>query len=197
MLVPIKAFWAAKGRLDGALDAAGRADLARRLATTVLAAAAPLPAFVVCDDDDVAAFALALGAGVIRQPAPGLNVGVQHAVAVLAADGHPVVLVAHADLPRATDLSGIAARTAVDRIVVVPDRHAQGTNVLAVPTGAGFRFAYGPGSFAAHRAEATRLGLAIDVVADDDLGWDVDTPDDLVADAVRAATTSPGPRPPA
>ena len=64
-------------------------------------------------------------------------------------------------------------------MVVVPDRHGDGTNVLLVPTGAGFEFAYGPGSFAAHLAEAERLGLPVEVVHDDDLAWDIDTPEDL------------------
>ena len=39
---------------------------------------------------------------------------------------------------------------------LVPDRRLDGTNVLAVPTEAGFRFAYGAGSFGRHRAEAQR-----------------------------------------
>ena len=35
-----------------------------------------------------------------------------------------------------------------------PDRHDEGTNVVSVGTRAGFRFAYGPGSFSRHAAEA-------------------------------------------
>ena len=50
-----------------------------------------------------------------------------------------------------------------------------------VPTGVGFRFAYGPGSFAAHVAEAERLGVAWRSLLDPDLAWDVDDPEDLVA----------------
>jgi 2-phospho-L-lactate guanylyltransferase len=64
----------------------------------------------------------------------------------------------------------------------VPDRHGDGSNVLAVPTGAGFSFSYGPGSFDAHRAEARRLELAFEVIDDPDLAWDVDGPDDLPFD---------------
>lgn len=181
MLVPIKGFGTAKARLGGALDAPQRAALARRLAGGVLAAAAPLPTFVVCDDDDVAAFATAAGAGVIRQPRPGLNPGVQHAVAELAAAGHGLVVVAHADLPEPGGLGAVAAEATTDRVVLVPDRHDEGTNVLAVPAGAGFRFAYGTGSAAAHRAEAARLGLTLHEVRDAALGWDVDVPADLTS----------------
>ena len=179
MLVPIKAFSGAKARLGAALDAAQRVELSRRLAAGVLAAAAPHPTWVVCDDDEVAALAEAAGASVVRQPVPGLNQGVQHAVEHLAGLGVAVVLVAHADLPEPAGLPAVADVAAVDRVVIVPDRHGEGTNVLAVPAAAGFRFAYGRASAAAHRAEAARLGLPVHEVLDAALGWDVDVPDDL------------------
>jgi 2-phospho-L-lactate guanylyltransferase len=51
--------------------------------------------------------------------------------------------------------------------------------VAVVPVGAGFRFAYGPGSHARHVAEAQRLGLPWRSLPDPDLGWDVDEPADL------------------
>lgn len=178
VLVPIKGFATAKARLDGALDAGGRAALARELAATVLAAAAPLPVLVVCDDDEVAEFAQHHGAEVLRQREPGLNAAVAEGVAHLAASGVTRAVIAHADLPRATKLSPLADGSGV---VLVPDRDEDGTNVLVVPTGAGFRFAYGSGSFLAHRGEAERIGLTVNVVHDDDLALDVDTAEDLAA----------------
>ncbi len=42
-----------------------------------------------------------------------------------------------------------------------------------------FSFAYGPGSFRAHRAEATRLGLPCGCCAIPDLAYDVDWPADV------------------
>jgi 2-phospho-L-lactate guanylyltransferase len=192
VLVPIKAFTAAKGRLDGALDAAGRAELARSLAAGVLAAAAPLPVLVVCDDDEVARFATTRRAGVHRQRAPGLNAAVAEGVDHLAAQRFDRVVVAHADLPRP---QGLAALAAGDGVLLVPDRDDDGTNVLVVPASAGFRFAYGPGSFSAHLAEAERLGLAATIVRDDDLAWDVDTAEDLAGlDDLGALGRSSGPR---
>ncbi len=56
-----------------------------------------------------------------------------------------------------------------------------GSNVVCVPTGTGFRFHYGPGSFARHRAEAQRLGMRCRVVRDPELTWDVDVPADIPA----------------
>ncbi len=176
VLIPVKAFTDAKGRLAGAVDADGRADLARAMATTVVAAAAPLPVTVVCDDDGVDAWARSVGAAVIRVHGPGLNRAVEAGVAALAADGVPQVVIAHADLPRATRLDHCAA---TQGITLVPDRNLDGTPVLSVPTDAGFRFAYGPGSYAAHVAEAERLGLPWRSLHDPDLAFDVDDPADL------------------
>ena len=178
VLIPVKAFGAAKGRLAQVLDAEARADLARSMAAIVVAAAAPLPVTVVCDDDDVDAWARSVGADVVRVEGPGLNRAVEVGMDALAADGVAMVVVAHADLPRATRLDHCAG---FDGITLVPDRHHDGTPVAAVPTGTGFRFAYGSGSFAAHVAEAERLGLAWRSLLDPDLAWDVDGPDDLAA----------------
>jgi 2-phospho-L-lactate guanylyltransferase len=61
-----------------------------------------------------------------------------------------------------------------------------------VPTAVDFRFAYGPGSFRRHVAEARRLGVGVRVVRDRDLAFDVDVPDDLVElGATLEASTTP------
>ena len=62
VVVPVKAFDQAKVRLASALDPRERADLARHMAEIVLLAADPLPAVVVCDDDEVRAWAERSGA---------------------------------------------------------------------------------------------------------------------------------------
>ena len=174
--VPVKAFSRANGRLAPVLDAEARAALARIMADRVLAAAHGLPVTVACDDEEVAAWARAGGASVAWTPGTDLNGAVTAGVAGLAADGVARVVVAHADLPDAEDLRGVASG---EGVTAVPDRRDDGTNVLALPTGAGFVFAYGPGSFHLHRAEAARLGLPFTVVRAQDLTRDVDSPDDL------------------
>ena len=176
VLVPVKAFAQAKVRLGPRLDPATRAELARAMAAKVLRAAAPLPCFVVCDDEEVRAWSERQGATAIWTPGLGLNGAVEAGVAHLAAAGIETAVVVHADLPLATELAWLARGP---EATLVPDRRRDGTNALAVPTGAGFRFAYGAGSFAAHRTEAARLGLAARLVPDEHLGWDVDHPDDL------------------
>ena len=176
VVVPVKAFRSAKLRLADVLDPTERQALARRLAEVVVAAAAPLTAVVVCDDDEVRDWAVGAGAQVVWCPDRGLNGAVADGVAALRDDGVATAIVAHADLPLARELAWIAGFPGV---TLIPDRRHDGSNVVAVPTAAGFEFAYGAGSFARHRAEAARLELPVRIVDDPALGWDVDLPADL------------------
>ena len=178
VLVPVKAFADAKVRLAPALPAPERAALARWMGERVLAAAGGLPVAVACDDDEVAGWAAAQGALVVWAPGRGLNGAVQDGVDHLAGLGAGRVVVAHADLPLASDLPRVAR---FDGVTVVPDRRDDGSNVVCVPTGAGFRFAYGPGSFARHLAQAAALDLPRRVLRVPELCWDVDVPADLAA----------------
>lgn len=176
VVIPVKSFDLAKERLSAALAAGARADLARSMAERVVAAARPLPTFVVCGSGDVARWAASVGADVIWLPEPGLNRAVDFACRQLASDGYRRVIIAHGDLPLARSLGWVAD---FDGVTIVPDRRGEGTNVMAVPLGTDFAFHYGEGSAGAHQAEARRHGLAIRIVADGSLGWDVDTPTDL------------------
>ena len=176
VLVPIKAFAEAKVRLAPALDAGSRAALAEAMAAQVLVAAASLPVAVVCDDPGVADWARRHGALVVWEPGRGLNRAVEAGVLRLAEAGVERVIVAHGDLPLAHDLGALGRGPGV---TLVPDRRDDGTNVICLPATAPFRFAYGPGSFSHHRAEATRLRLPLTIVRDARLAFDVDVPADL------------------
>lgn len=178
VLVPVKSFARAKVRLAPALDEAHRATLARAMAELVLAAAAPLPVAVVCDDDEVAAWARTRGAEVEWTPGLGLNGAVQTAIDRRREAGVARAVVAHGDLPFAEGLTEFAVADD-DELVIAPDRRGRGSNVVSLPTGSGFVVAYGDGSFERHCAEAAARGLRVRVVHNEGLGWDVDEPDDL------------------
>lgn len=178
VLVPVKAFRHAKARLAPSLSSHQRRQLAVLMADRVLAAAAPLPVAVVCDDEEVATWADDRGALVLPEPGRGLNGAVTAGVARLAEAGATEVVVVHADLPLARGLARLAGHGGA---TLVPDRRQDGTNALAVPARSGFRFSYGPGSFARHRREAERLGLPTRVLHVPDLAWDVDVPADIPA----------------
>lgn len=182
VLVPVKGFAAAKQRLAGVLSAADRAALVRHMAERVIAAAAPLPVHVVCDDEAVATWAEGAGTQVLWRPGHGLNGAVADGVASLAKLGITDVLVAHADLPLAHDLATVIRP---GLITLIPDRHDDGTNVIALPARLAFRFRYGPGSFRHHLTEARRHGLGVRVWRDPDLGLDVDLPADLALASMK------------
>ena len=175
VVVPIRSFRAGKGRLAGVLSDADRAALARTMAQRVLDAAAPLPVYVVTSDEEVVAFASDNGAKVVADGG-SLNAAADAGRAAVAADGFAMVIVAHADLADPTPFAWVAD---FDGVTLVPDRHGGGSNVMALPTRADFTFAYGEGSRARHEAEARARGLALRVVDDASLGWDVDEPSDL------------------
>ncbi len=192
LLVPLKSFHQAKARLAESLDDAARVSLVRRLASRVLAAAGDLPIFVVCDDGDVADWSIRRGALALYAPGLGLNGAVTAGVEFLGALGFDLVVVAHADLPFVEGLDRFGSEGAV---TIAPDRREDGTNVIAIPSDASFRFAYGPGSFERHLGEAERLRLPTTIVRDDKFATDIDVPADLaeleasVLDRPETATT--------
>jgi 2-phospho-L-lactate guanylyltransferase len=176
VLVPVKAFHLAKLRLAPALSPERRQELARRMATQVVRSATGLPVAVVCDDAAVAEWATSLGARVVWEPGRGLNLAVQEGFRQLRELGVHDVVVAAGDLPLATDLRWV---TRFDGITLVPDRRQDGTNVIGLPAGTDFTFAYGPGSFARHLRNARQSGHPVRVVRSSPLAWDVDLPEDL------------------
>jgi 2-phospho-L-lactate guanylyltransferase len=178
VLIPVKRFEEAKGRLAPALSPPRRAALARTMAEQVVRSAGNLPVAVVCDDRAVAAWARNLGALVIWEPGRGLNGAVHEGVRHLAEAGTRLVVVAAGDLPLAEDL---VWATRYPGVTIVPDRRHEGTNVLAVPTDVHFEFTYGPGSFGRHLDQARQLGVPVRVVNAPGLAWDVDLPADLLA----------------
>lgn len=177
VLVPVKRFAAAKGRLRGVVSDEQRAQLARWLAERVLDAVAELPTFVACDDEEVASWARARGARVIWGAGLGLNGAVDDGIARIVADGAEHVIVSHADLPRPDRLAEVATPATV---TLVPDRRRDGTNVMAFPADAVLRASYGGGSFRRHLAQACEFEhVAVEVRDDVDLSLDLDTRVDL------------------
>jgi 2-phospho-L-lactate guanylyltransferase len=178
--IPIRAFALGKARLAEHLPADARAQLARRWAEQVVGAAGARPTVVVSSDRAVRAWARRLGCALVDDPG-SLDAAADAGRLWARARGLTRVVIAHADLPRARSLDGVARDGDLPIVALVPCHRDDGTPVLSVPVTLDFRFAYGPGSFRRHAAEARRLGAALRVVRDRDLAFDVDLPDDLVA----------------
>lgn len=182
-LMPVKRFGAAKGRLTGHLTAAQRSRLARWLANRVAAAAAPLPLFIACDDEEVAGWADGIGAEVLWSAGLGLNGAVDSGRATITGKGFDHVVIVHSDLPLARDLATLVEP---GTITLVPDRVRDGTNVMVLPSTADVSASYGARSFGAHFTAALATGLPTRVIDHPALSLDVDTPVHLAHPAIRA-----------
>jgi 2-phospho-L-lactate guanylyltransferase len=173
-VVPLKDFDLAKERLraGGATDVT---DLARSLAVNVLAHCAPRHVIVLSESTVITRFALEQGVEVRESGAASLNEAVQEAYGALGAR-YERLLIVHGDLRTPDGLGSFAPPPGV---TIVTDHHGRGTNLLVVPTGLDYRFAYGPDSAERHRLEAERLGVATSVITDSPWRFDVDEPEDL------------------
>ena len=188
VLVPVKRFTAAKGRLTGVLADDDRARLAEWLASGVLDVVAEIPTFVACDDRHVAAWATRMGAQVIWGADLGLNGAVDDGVRHIVAHGFDHVLVTHADLARPDALLDIARPGS---ITLVPDRRNDGTNVMSFPASHPIEASYGAASFARHLAQALAWGsVPVEVRSDPYLSLDLDTARDLAHPLIQEVLPS-------
>jgi len=183
VLIPVKRFTAAKGRLTGVLSGDDRAALAEWMATRVVDTVAEVPTFVACDDEQVASWARARGAQIIWGAGLGLNGAVDDGVAHISAAGFDQILISHADLARPAGLLDVVRP---DTITLVPDRRHDGTNVMSFPTATPLHASYGGGSFDRHVLQALAItSTIVEVRSDLDLALDLDTPRDLAHPLIR------------
>lgn len=184
IIVPHRGLEAAKTRLAPVLDPGDREALARGLLSRVLGVAREACADVVVITPSEALRPLVeeAGARLAVQRGMGLNAGLEQARAEALLDGVRSLAVLHGDLP---NLSADDVRTLLEAIpagggvAIAPDRAATGTNGLAQLPADAVPFAFGPDSFARHRASAAERGLATVVVERSGLAFDLDTPADL------------------
>lgn len=188
-IVPVGAFDGAKSRLGDALDAEERQALVEGLLTRTVMAALAVDrlddVLVVSPDREVLARAATLGARTLRQRTVGLNPGIREARTDVVAGEADAIVVLPIDLPFVDPAAVAVVAEAIHAapngagVVLVPDRHGTGTNVLAVRPPDGIDVAFGPDSRAAHRA-AAETAEATYIELDGPLTIDLDTPDDLV-----------------
>jgi 2-phospho-L-lactate guanylyltransferase len=174
IVVPLKQFDLAKDRLrrDAELDVTA---LAEELARGVIFKSRPHHVIVLSEHPDVSRFAISTGAEVWESEATNLNEAVQGAYRGLA-DRFERLIIVHGDLRRPEGLGDFVPEPG---ITVVTDHLGQGSNVLVIPTGLDFHFAYGPQSRFRHVDEAKNLGVEYRVVTDSPWRFDVDEASDL------------------
>ena len=196
-VLPIKRFGAAKQRLVQDLSEGTRRALTEAMITDVLIALrrARRVDDVLVVSGEHAAVALAAGydaAAVIDDPDDaGHSAAAMRGVQAALERGATRVLLVPGDCPALdpVELDALLARP--DRgpeVIVVPDRHGDGTNALLLTPPDVMRPAFGPGSRARHEHLAREAGAEVEAVPVASLGLDIDTLDDL--EALRAALES-------
>jgi len=191
-VLPVKRFGAAKQRLDNDLSDGTRRALAEAMVTDVLIAlrrakgvdevlvvsgetmavalAAGYDAAAVVDDPDDASHSAAAARGVQAAMERG-------ATRVLLVPGDCPAL----DPAELDELLEDAEGVAGPDVVIVPDRHGDGTNALLLTPPDAIGPAFGPGSRERHERLAAEAGATCAAIDVPTLGLDVDTVDDLAA----------------
>jgi 2-phospho-L-lactate guanylyltransferase len=197
VLIPLKNAAEAKSRLAAVLAPAARAELVLAMADQVIAAAKSARGVagvaVVSASPTIAAFARERGVAVITETGDaGMAAACSAAITELIRQGAQRVLILPADLPCAdSDAIGVLAAAPGPGIVMVTDRHGEGTNALLLDPPDAIAPAFGADSASAHRAAASAAGIALTAAPVAALQFDLDTVDDLAELAALCAAGDP------
>ena len=187
VIVPMKPAWEGKLRLTSVLDPEGRAALCLLLLQHVLRAiaqsAATLETWVIGGGDHVQAVASQESARWEVDPGDDLNEAIRHAADRAYEDGAPGVLVLPGDLgllrPEEVDQL-VALSEGLQRVVLARAIMDGGTNAILAPRGLLMGPYFGPNSFRRHLETTQKAGIPVEVADAPGLGFDLDTPEDLL-----------------
>jgi 2-phospho-L-lactate guanylyltransferase len=211
VVVPVRGLAEGKTRLGETLDAEERETLIVGLLHRLLEILAGWPpsrrTHVVSDDAIVRRVAQEHGASVVSEPAAGdLNAALVAARAAAVARHASAILILPADLPLVTMASldrlldaadaALAAGHGQPLVVAAPSDARGGTNALLLSPPNVIEPLFGPGSLEAHVRAARAADASVQLVIDPQLGFDLDTPEDLerIEASVLLDLTQQGPQ---
>lgn len=182
-VVPLKDVERGKSRLAGALAEPERVQLIRAMLARVIEALSTVAGLARANVLTVDPRLVPPQADHLQDTGEELNAALARAALARQAAGTNVLLILAADLPFVTplDIGALLEASRSGSVVAAPDWQDAGTNALAFPLGSGFTMRFGPGSFAAHEAEARAAGLAWQIVRRPGLAFDLDEPAQLDA----------------
>ena len=191
-VLPVKRFDDAKQRLDRTLNAGTRRALAEAMVSDVLhglrRAQRVDKVIVVTGESGAEALARAYDAESIPDDDRGHSHAARSGVDWALERGYDRVLLVPGDCPaldpHEVDELVEGGMSAPD-VVIVPDRHGEGTNALLLAPPDAIAPSFGPGSRARHERAAEAAGARWRIVEPRSLVLDVDTADDIAA--LRAA----------
>lgn len=192
--VPVRSLRDAKQRLE--VD--DRSALATRMLTHVLEVLRTSGCFarvaVISPDEAVLALAARHSLLGLHQRSHGLNEACHEAARWALDSGADALLLVHGDLPVLTAdsvraLVGTAPRRSPS-VVLGPDRHGSGTNLLLTTPPDAIGFAFGVNSRFRHRALARAARAAVVEYVSAPTASDIDTAQDLLESPVHGQTVA-------
>ncbi len=186
LLLPVKLRANAKQRLAPLLGGEDRQALMSAMIEDGFAAAraalAPQRIYVVTADAGIAAVAEGFGWTVLHETVQtSESASVDAAARICEAQGVTALLRLPLDLPVVTGADIDAVFAADADVVIVPSRDGTGTNAILRRPPTLFPSHFGPDSLPRHSAEAAQAGARLVVLANRNIGMDVDDAADLRA----------------
>lgn len=186
-VVPIKPLRRGKSRLSSKYSEEERMILNREMLRHTIERLQQVKGLekilVVSRDPEALTVARKLGAHTLLESGnPGLNMALARASLLAKAYKARGIIVIPADLPllEPEDVQEmINMVNGKPAVVIAPDRHHEGTNVMLVAPPDLIEFNYGKGSFERHRAEALEAGADLRIVEKESMALDLDWPEDL------------------
>jgi 2-phospho-L-lactate/phosphoenolpyruvate guanylyltransferase len=184
-IVPVKGLTVANGRLDGILSAQERNRLAESLFLDLIV---KLPRsrclddiLVVTADESIARQARWFGHMVLLEDADqGHSEAAAAGARAAMVEGADRVAMLPVDCPM-LDIEELDTRIGRSprTVLIVPDRHATGTNALVLAPPDIFPPAFGPESCARHVSRARAAGISFALEKIESMAIDLDTPEDF------------------
>jgi 2-phospho-L-lactate guanylyltransferase len=187
-IVPVKPLRRGKSRLADTLNEDERAELNSQLLQHTLETLQETPkiegTLVISRDPKVLAIANEFDARTILEDGSAdLNTALQRATAVAQIYTTNGVLILPADLPLISkeDIMRLIAIWEEHKrvVVIVPDRHKNGTNALLVSPSGMIEYDYGENSFEKHCNNARAAGAHLEICELPSIELDLDLPEDL------------------
>jgi len=186
-IVPVKPLRLGKSRLSDVLGDDERARLNRMFLERTLDVLRSVPdiqqVLVVSRDPAALAIAREYGARtVLEDGSQKLNLALRRATTFAQAYSASSVLIVPADIPliTANDIHQlINTGKKAPFVTLAPDRRENGTNIMMVCPPGLIEYSYGNDSFHRHQALAKNADANVYVIHSDNLGLDLDLPEDL------------------
>lgn len=184
ILIPVKSLYDGKSRLSSVLGDDERCSLNQLLLERTVQLAKECTSIVVLITGCKKTFDFMQKLDVItllETPIKGLNGALEQGTDFLRSKKVEKILILPSDLPKITksDIEALLVSDE-DEVVIVTDRIQSGTNALLVSPKMRFTYHFGENSLDLHIEEAGKRDLKVSVIQEENVSFDLDTPEDYL-----------------